>query len=361
MEYAHKRDDLMDTDHGDSRSLSSNVYGSPSYSPPELEECTDQKENMNKDYDKATEDDRKSREGRCKGKRKAKATSSEEDYDNGERKAARREARAYSSKHQRDSDNEERPDEFPRTTTQQPLASHLTAAETTSTAMDEYWAGHGMQFGDADAAMNESLSSPSTPSSFYNYEADNEDDPSATTAVRKPLAERRGFAKPSDLVAQQQQQQAGGGRGRGRGATGWGLEWKETVNQETVQQRGWGYHDDPHPSPVEQDLGWEVYDEAAWDRAAEKFEETEAGKGASKAPYTMRAEASNTRATDSNREMDKDPTGQDGDFVRAVTDYKALLKGTYLSYEKGDVLRVISRDCDGGLTVYLGCGETSCH
>ena len=43
--------------------------------------------------------------------------------------------------------------------------------------------------------------------------------------------------------------------------------------------------------------------------------------------------------------------------MRAVTDYKAILRGTYLSYEKDDVMRVLNRDCDGRSTAYLGFAE----
>ena len=357
MEDDYRRDDPMDIEPAESRSLPSTAYGSPSYSLPELKECTDQKEKLKKhDYKAAEEDGEKRREGHCKAKRKAKAPLSEEDYDNDERKTARRKAIAFSSKHERDSNDEERPDTFSRAAMPEPLASHPTAAEATSKDMDEYWAGYEMRFGDADAAMNESSSSPSTPSSSYNYEADNENDPSATSAVRQALAERRGLPKPSDLVTLQQQQ-AGSGWGRGRGlgtGTGWGLEWKETVTQKMVENQGWGYYDEPHPSPVEEDTQWEVYDESAWDRAAERFREVEAEKVALKVPSAMRAEGSNIRATQSNRVIDMDPTRQSGDFVRAVTDYKAILRGTYLSYEKDDVMKVINRDCDGSSWLILG-------
>ena len=365
MEDKRRRDDPMDIEPAEYRSRPCTAYGSPSYKPPGFEVCTDEKENLVKDYDKAAEeDDGKTREGRCKAKRKAQAPSSGEDYDNDERKTARREAIACSSRHGRDADDEERPESLPRPAMPEPLASHPTAAEATSMDMDEYWAGYEMRFGDADAAMNDSLSlspsPPSTPSSSYNYEADNENDLSATSTVRKPLTERRGLAKPNDLVAlQQQQADSGWGRGRGRGrGTRWGLEWKETVTQNMAAHQGWEYHDDPHPSPVEDDAQWEMYDEAAWDRATEKPQELKPGNSASKVPSTVRAEGSNTRATDSNRVTDKDLTTQGGDFVRAVTDYKAILRGNYLTYEKGDVMRVIDRDRDGNLTIpYFGFAE----
>ena len=360
MEDDRRKDDRMEIEPAEFRSRPSAAYGSPSYSLPELEECTDQNEKLKKDYEKAAEeDDGKRREGLCKAKRKVKAPSSEEEYDNDERKAARREAIACSSKHGRDSDEKERPDAFSRTTMPEPLISQPTAAEATGMDMDEYGAGYEMKFGDADAAMNESLSTPSTPSSSYNCEADNENDFSTTSAVRQPLAERRGLAKPGDLVTlQQQQARSGLGRGRGGGrGTGWGLEWTETVTQKMMDHQEWEYQDDPHPSPVEEDYQWEVYDEAAWDRAAERSKEPEAGKEAPKAPSAMRAEGSNTRATDSNRMTEMDLTRLGGDFVRAVTDYKAILRGTYLSYEKDDVMRVIYRDRDGRLTAYLGFAE----
>ena len=129
------------------------------------------------------------------------------------------------------------------------------------------------------------------------------------------------------------------------------MEWKETVMPKMVAHQGWGYHDDPHPSPVEQDHQWEVYDEAAWDRATERSKELEVGRAALKGPSAMRAEGSNIRATNSNRVIDMDLTKLGGDFVRAVTDYKAILRGTYLTYEKGDVMKVLNRDCDGRLAM----------
>ena len=356
MEDYRARDDPMDIEPTESRSLPSAAYVSPSYTPPELQERTDQQETLKKDFNKAAEEDGKTRrEDRRKSKGKAKAHSSEEDYDDSERIAPRGKAIARPSKQERDNDDEKRPDAFPRTATPEPLESHPTAAEATDTDMDAYWTGYGMRFGDADAAMNEYLSSPSTPSSSYNYEADSENDPSATSAVRKALAGRRGLAKPGDSVTlqQEQQQQAGRGRGRGRGwktGTGWGLEWKELLTQKTMEDDGAAYDDDPYPSPAEDDLQWEVYDESVWDRATERSEEPEAEKVALQVPAAMRAEGSNTRATDSDRVTDKDPTREGGHFVRAVTDYKAINRGIYLSYEKDDVMRVIDRACDGRLT-----------
>ena len=380
----------MDVEPTESRSPPATTYGSPSYSPPELEERTDHKRKL-KDSDKtseendsetrerrrkakgkakeslsredktAEEDDRGTREARRKAKGKRKATSSGEEFDyHGERKATRRNSLAYSysSSHGRDSDDGECPDESPRNTTPEPLASQPMAAEDTDMDMNEYWAGYEMRFGDTDAALNDTLSSPYSPPSSYNYEADNENDPSATSAVRKPLAERRGLTNPGDLVTPQQQQVGSGwGRGRGRGSgTAWGLEWKETVTSDMVREQGWGHPDNPIPS-VEGDGQWEVYDEAAWDRAAEKSKELNAGKVTLKLPSAMRAEGSNRRATDSKRVTVRELMRQGWEFVQAVTDYKAILRGTYLSYEKGDVMKVLNRDCDGRLTAHLGSAD----
>lgn len=366
MEDYRARDDPMDIEPTKSRSLPSAAYVSPSYTPPELQERTDQQETLKKDYNKAAAEDDETRRGdRRKSKAKAKAHSSEEDYDDPERKAPRGKAIARSSKQGRDNDDEKRPDALPRTATPEALESHPTAAEAIGTDMDEHWAGYGMRFGDADAAMNEYLSSPSTPSSSYNYEADSENDPSATSAVRKALAGRRGLAKPGDSVTLQQQQQAGRGRGRGRGwkaGTGEGLEWMEPVTRKTMEDHEGAYDDDPYPSPAEDDWQWELYDESVWDRATERFEEPEAEKVALQVPAAMKAEGSNTRATDSNRVTDKDPTRQGGDFVRAMTDYKAINPGIYLSYEKDDVMRVIDRNCDGRLTGFIwGFAEMHVH
>ena len=138
------------------------------------------------------------------------------------------------------------------------------------------------------------------------------------------------------------------------------MEWKETVTDKMVTEQGWR-HDDYPISSVEEDAQWEVYDEAAWDRAAEKSKELEAGKVTLKIPSLTRAEGSNMRATASKRVTVRELMRQGWEFVQAVTDYKAILRGTYLSYEKGDVMKVIHRDSDGRLTAHLGSAEIVRH
>ena len=162
----------MDMEPTKSPSLAATAYGSPSYSPPELEEGTDHKGKL-KDYDTtAEEDDRKTREARRKAKGKGKATLPGEDSDDEEERKAREARRNAKGKGKaplsgEDFDDEEesveRPYESRLNTTPEPLASHPTAAEDTDMDMEEYWADYGMRFGDTDAAMNDAIFSPSSP------------------------------------------------------------------------------------------------------------------------------------------------------------------------------------------------------
>ena len=353
MEKSSNSDDPMDIEPPGSPSLPSTTYGSPSYSPPELEERTDTKGRLKNNYEKAAEEvDEMRRESRSKAKSKARISSSEadDDDDDDDKKIARRKAkgkaRAYSPRKDDDKDDQERPGTSVPAAMRNPLRSHPTAAELPTMDMDEYWQ---MRFGEIDAALNDTLSSHSSRSSSYNYEADIENDPVATSAVRKSLSERRDLAQPSSLATLQQEQagssyRRGLGRGMGRG---WGLEWKETIPQETVQRQRLGFHDEPHPSPVEDEMEWEVYDELVWERAAERAREQEAGRLTLKNPSAIRVDGIGKRVNDSNRMTDENPTKQKGEFVRAVTDYKAILRGTYLTYEKDDVMKVMHRESNG--------------
>ena len=123
------------------------------------------------------------------------------------------------------------------------------------------------------------------------------------------------------------------------------------MTQEREEQGGWSTYGDPRPSPEEQtaqeETGWEVYDELAWERAKEQ----ETGKVTLKIPALMKGEGNSRRAIDSDMIKEEDLARQSGELVRAVKGYKAILSGNYLTYEKDDVMKVLYRDSDGLLTV----------
>lgn len=372
MEESRQEDDPMDIEQPEHPSLPSTAYGSPSYSPPEPDEYTKEGRDVKNDYDAPEEGENKQeRTTRNKAKGKAKVFLSEEENDGDDdddeeeeeraaRYKAKGKARAYVPIEDSDNDNQERTIGLRRPRRPNPLSLHPTAAGDTEMDMDAYWARqcHEIQFGDADAAMNETLSSPSpSPPSSEN----NENDPYTTPEPRNPLYIRRNFATldmPSmmnKLTTLQQQQASGGwGRGRGRGkGQGWGLEWKETMTQEKVEHEGWSFYEDPHPSPVEEETRWEFYDASAWENATEKAEKQEVGKVTLKLPSVKRGEGSKKRATDPNTVTNENPKGQSMEFVRAVRDYQAIVRGNYLSYEKGDVMKVLYRDSDGKVLLDL--------
>ena len=453
MDKNRRRDDSMDTDQAEGSSPPSTAYGSPSYSPPELEECTDEREAIKRDYHEAEEDSDENRVAGLKAKGKAKASSPDEDDDSDDEeqrtvrrkakgkakesspdedddsddeeqravrrkakgkakasspsesddaddeqeKAARRKAkgkaRAYpptDENYNDDYGDENRPTKHPFATRLDPLASHpmTTAAaeeDTSMTDTDDYYAGHGYShethFGDADAAMNETLSAPSSPYSEDNNN-NSENDSFTPSTSRNPLSERRGHGSLPPLVARESvenyaammQGDGGWGRGRGRGrGQGWGLAWRETVTQEEVERGGWRVYEDPHPSPTmqlvgeekeeeDEEMGWEVYDALAWERAAERVQEQEAGRVTLEVPMpsssvargggegSSRARPTTVSDTKVNYGiLATHSSGGGGEFVRAVRSYKAILTGNFLSYEKDEVLKVIYRDFDGRL------------
>ena len=432
MDKTRRRDDSMDIDQAEGSSPPSTAYGSPSYSPPELEKCTDERESVKRDYHEAEEDSDESRVTRLKAKGKAKASSPDEDDDSDdeEQRAARRKAKgkakASSPSESDDADDEQqraarrkakgkaraypptdknynddyadenRPPKPPFAARLNPLASNpmtTTAAaeeDTSMTGMDHYDAGHGYShethFGDADAAMNETLPSPSSPYSEDNNNNNNnknENDSFTPSTSRNPLSERRGHGSLPPLVARESvekhaammQGDGGWGRGRGRGrGQGWGLAWRETVTQETVDRGGWRVYEDPHPSPTmqlvgeeeeeDEEMGWELYDASAWERASEGVREQEAGRMTLEVPMPSSSVAraggegsSSARpatASDTNVNYEllaphSGGGGGGGEFVRAVRSYKAILTGNFVSYEKDEVLKVIYRDVDGRL------------
>ncbi|CAD6586553.1 MAG: hypothetical protein ASARMPRED_002755 [Alectoria sarmentosa] len=351
MEGEH---DAMDTnidqcEEGDAAAAS--PLGSPSYSPPEFTGRTndeDEEEGMSSEDHNDDDDD------------------GDDEEEDEEAQAARRKAKGKGKLSE-----EEEDDETHDAANRKPHLSPLIEAKDPDTDidddmdMDTYWAiqaskidahahavrqetlRHGREplFGDADAAMNDALSPLPSPS--------NKENPTTTPAAPTNSPERRapGAFDPLKLTdilreLEQHQQQAEGGRGRGRGrgaGRGWGLAWQETSTRENVEREalGAGYYDSPPESPSEQKVqgesGWEVYDEAAWERAAQQ----ERRKVTLKVPH----------ATFSVKR--DEPARDNGKLVRALRGYKAILPGTYLSYEKDEMMRVVHRDGDGKLFTLL--------
>lgn len=343
----NNKNDPMNTDQPEEDAPPySTPLGSPSYSPPPLEEYYSKNEEEKEDNDRDDDDEE------------------EEDHETGEEKAARRKAKGKGKASETEEDDNNN--------------NNNTAID-----MDTYWAREAhdvatsysppsyydqeIKFGDADAAMNEALFPPS-PSSNNNYNKENENsDPAhrapTNTPERSSAVALAALELTSKLKAlQQREHDRGGGRGRGRGK-GWGLLWQETMTGQKVESEGWGDsdNDDPNPSPVqEENLEWEVYDPDAWERATQKAaaaeEEGERRQVVSlKVPGATLSvkgssdtrEGGRLRDLIEERETARFEERQSGEFVRAVRGYKAILPGTYLSYEKDDVMRVIYRDPAG--------------
>lgn len=364
----------MDIEQSEHPSLLSTTYGSPSYSPPAPDEHADEGRDVKEHYD-ASEEEESKQERTARNKAKVSLPEDEVDDDDDDdeeeekeeervaRRKAKGKARAYVPIEDSNNNDQERTIGPRRPRRPNPLSLHPTGEGETGMDMDAYWAGYGHEtrFGDADAAMNENLSSPSPspPSSEH-------DDPYTTPESRNPLFKRRNLASldmPSmmnKLATLQQQQEGGGwglGRGRGRGQ-GWGLEWKETITQEKVQHEGWPICEDPQPSPAEEETGWEVYDASAWEKATEKAEEQEVGRLTLKPPTVKGEKGSRNRVTGQNTVTDENLKGRNLELVRAVTDYQAILRGNFLSYQKGDVMKVLHRDSDGRLLDCSGLADT---
>ena len=342
MEGEH---DAMDTDIDqceEGGAAAASPLGSPSYSPPEFTGRTKNEEVRSEDHHDDDED---------------------EEEEDEEAKAARRKAKGKGKLSEEEDDDD---DETHHAANRKPHLSPIIEAKDPDTDidadmdMDTYWAiqaskvdahAHAARqetlrhsreplFGDADAAMNDALSPlPSPP---------NKENPTTTPAAPTKSPERHapGALDPSkltdilrELEQHQQQAESGRGRGRGRGAgRGWGLAWQEASTRENVEREmlGAGYCDSPPGSPPEQKVleesGWEVYDEAAWERAARQ----ETRKLTLKVPHATFSVKGDKPARDS------------GDLVRALRGYKAIFAGTHLSYEKDEVMRVVYRDGDGG-------------
>lgn len=321
----------------------------------------------------------------------------DEDDKTEEERAARRKAKGKgkaSSPPEEPDSNDEQQIKSPRDTRADPTAlGSIPEADTDTDPdtnmdvdMDSYWArqvheaseftaraefpgyGHEMQFGDADADMNDALySHPPSPSSFSSPSPSDDNDKEAKKAGKRapnnsPERGAPGASDQGDMARRfaelQRQQLGGGGRGRGRGrgmGSGWGLAWQETMTQEKVEKQGWVAHDSPPSSPsVEQTVleesAWEVYDPAAWEAAAERAKENVTLKQ----PHaTLSVKPSNAKEKGEGSIKHTVGPEQSVELVRAVRSYKAIVRGTYLSYDKDDVMRVLHRDREGSLMHHL--------
>lgn len=357
-----REDDLMDIEEASRRFT---PLSSPAYGPLEITECTEKEEEVRSDDgDHGTEnqDDEEEEEEEKAARRKAKASLPPPIPENDD-----------------DDDDDKPPNEPPRAPELKPLLS--SRALDTEINMDTYWAleahsGHEiaarnsspsssleMQFGDADASRNDTLPShsPSSPPSFPNNDHENKD----TTPVAPINFPAFGALDSSNLMSeltelQQQQQHGDGGVGRGRGrgrgqGQGWGFAWQESMTPERVEKEGWG---DPNPSPsAQEEMAWEIYDESAWEGAAAEpaAKQETTGKVVLKVPHASFSSKETHTSGDgrlknlveSDTAGEKNPATQRGELVMAVRDYKAILRGTYLSYRKDDLMRVVFRDGDG--------------
>lgn len=375
--------------------------GSPSYSPPpheeslkeEMEEDVEGEDDQDEEEDRDTDKEARAAHRKAKGKAKASPSPSpeeeEEDDDDDD------EEDDDDDNDDDDSNKEnDQPSESPHSAKSNSITSSPAADEDTQMDMDmnNYWAhearkaleiaarkealGYGSttQFGDADAVMNETLSTPSSPSSSSNNNKENQRKKKPSPLVPKNSPERHEAGWPGDGGR-------GHGRGRGRGrGTGWGLAWQETMAEQKMdpdERDHWGIYDDPPPSPegkdhwgiyddsppspseeeqerhVLEETAWEEYDYEAWERAAQEAAEKERRKVPTwKEPDTTTFPTTPARVHDIGEGSSKSSKGEDfmrqsGQLVRAVRDYKAILPGTYLSYQKDDVMRVLHWDSDG--------------
>lgn len=291
----------------------------------------------------------------------------EDDHETEEDRAARRKAKgkAKASSLPGDDHESDYDSEYPN-----PLRSHPTAAEDTDTDMDTYWA-HEASLGQENAAGKESPSEihfghdadvSSSSSSFHSPNKENLNTPPGAPN-NSPERHQVGWIDSRKLkrkLEEVQQQQRGGeysgGRGRGRGL-GWGLAWQETVTQQSAERQGWGSYDSPPPSPklqkVVEETAWEEYDYSAWEKAAaEGAEKQRGGVLTLKVPHSpfsakqVGAEGG-TRLSiipeTAETVKESDPARQKVELVKATRSYQAIVRGTYLSYNEGDVMRVLHR------------------
>lgn len=346
--------------------------GSPSHGPPELERSTEEVNSDHDEIDEEEDEEVRATFRREKDKTKVSTPEGEDDdkSDDGELRKVLGTAKGNSK------------------------ATPTTAATDADIeiGMDTYWAGAKTydvagqtfsplpapipRFGDADAAMNDALYSSSYPFSPVNQTYDQNTPRAPPTPVNSPSGPVFSSELSSKLESLQLQQQQQGPddseRGRERSwGEGWDLRFQDRVARGTDDDDCWVA---APSSPAEQPEGvdWEVYDEAAWERAAAK-QETQtvtlklplSSNPVKKRPGTMNLKFLNAGSVEKEVGARKKEVGarkkevgagapdvvrrwrKRRDLVRAVRAYKAILTGNYLSYEKDDVLEVMYRDRDG--------------
>lgn len=296
--------------------------------------------------------------------------SEEEDHETEEAKAARRKAKGKAKASSFPEDQHE--SDYRR--------------EDTDTDMDAYWAHEAHlahenaagkespnegYFGDADAYMNDTLSSSSSAASYDSDKENTNTPPGAPN--NSPNRREVGGVDVTGLkrkLEDVQQQQRGGedsrgrGRGRGRGSgagKGWGWQWQESMTQGSAARAGRVAYDSRPSSPslptVAEEAGWEweKYDYTAWEKAAQEVgEKQRTGVVSLKVPQSTFSAKPVSVQGSTKRPIDPkiDPASQRPELVMAVKDYRAIISGNYLSYKKGDVLRVIHR-VPGGSYLYI--------
>ena len=382
--------------------------GSPSYSPPpheesleeEKEEDVEGEDDSDEEEDHDTDKEARAARHKAKGKAKVSSSPSPEEEDDDEEEEEDDDDDGDDDDDDDDDSNKENdhPSETSHSAKSNSITSSPAADEDTQmdVDMDTYWAhearkaleiaaredalgsGRNTQFGDADAFMNETLYSSSSPSSSNNNNKENQRYKKASPLAPKNSPDRHEAGWPGDGGRGH-----GRGRGRGRGrGSGWGLAWQETMAEEKMepeekdhwdiyddpppspsQEDHWGIYDDPPPSPSEEEqerhvleeTAWEEYDYEAWERAAQEAAENERREARTlKEPDTTTFSATPVRVNEIGEGSSKSSKGEDSmsqsvQFVRAVRDYKAILSGNYLSYQKDDVMKVLHRDSDGSL------------
>ena len=196
-----------------------------------------------------------------------------------------------------------------------PTIREAATAEDTTTTDTDVLCGIGLQFADADPAMNEKRSSP-----FTNPKGNKRKNPSPRSEHHGTASSNLGLTdKLSELhlhpQQRQKQQRTGRSKERRFGGRGRESERQETMTEGKLARQG---------SPTSEQ--WQVYDAAAWERATPTVnEQPRGGEGSSKQMVAL-------------EERKKK------EYVRATRASRAVFGGTSLDYEKGDVMEVVWRN-----------------
>ena len=139
------------------------------------------------------------------------------------------------------------------------------------------------------------------------------------------------------------------------------------MTQESAERQGWGSYDSPPPSPklqkVVEETRWEEYDYSAWEKAAAEGAEKQRGgvltlkvphSTFSATPVGVEGSTKPSIVPETARTVkESDPARQRVELVKATRNYQAIVRGTFLSYNEGDVMRVLHRFEDSKFTNIL--------